>query len=473
MPFSYADVDIELLQEINEGKQSNVNIYNYDGIYIRENAEVNICFFENDTKYETEYDHNIIKIANENFETFNITNKNLTHLNLGSIRNSHTPPAFSSLARPISPFPFISFTPPYKQATNYYINEVFDLQCLAIKEKLTSIGIEKVVLGVSGGLDSTLALLFLVRAFKIHNMSVNNIYAFTLPCFGTTEGTKTLATTLCHLVGCTFQEINIKEAVLRHFSDIEQDAACYDTTFENAQARERTQVLMDKANQLNALVIGSSDLSEIALGFSTFSGDHISTYNLLASLPKTTLKFCLKYAIENPQLFLDDEKATGAVTAKKSTNNKSNISSITMNTEPTLAQSNKAHSLSTCLSSILDVPISPELLPHKDGKITQKTEEILGSYELQDFFIYHMCQNHYSPQKIYALSLLAFPEYPHKEILKRLKLFYKRFFANQFKRNCSPESPDITGNSFLNWKMPSNTSAKLYMEELKKIEQED
>ena len=366
-------------------------------------------------------------------------------------------PSLSSLKRPVSTRPFISFDPPSALCLQEYIDRIFYLQSFTIKERLKSIGIEKVVLGVSGGIDSSVALLFLVIAFKMNKMDVKNIHAFTLPCFGTTEGTKALALNLCKLLGTSIEEINIKEAVLRHFQDIKQDVTCYDVTFENAQARERAQVLMDKANQLNALVIGSSDLSEIALGFSTFAGDHISMYNLLASLPKTTLKSCLEYAMKNPHLFLqeEDKLANSAIDGKLKQ-----------------AQSKKAEELSVCISSILETPISPELLPHQDDKITQKTEEILGSYELQDFFIYHVCYNHYSPKKTYALALIAFPEYPRKEILERLKLFYKRFLMSQFKRNCSPESPNITGYALSTWEMPSNVSTKLYMEELESLEKQ-
>jgi len=360
--------------------------------------------------------------------------------------NTDNIPSFSSLKRPVSTRPFISFYPPSTLHIQEYIERVFYLQSLTITERLKSIGIENVVLGLSGGIDSSAALLFLVYAFRQTAMDIRNIHAFTLPCFGTTEGTKQLALKLCKLVGCSIEEINIKEAVLRHFQDIKQESACYDVTFENAQARERTQVLMDKANQLNALVIGSSDLSEIALGFSTFAGDHICMYNLLASLPKTTLRLCLEYAIVHPHLFVDRTRVE--------------------NKEMLLL----GKQFVACVSSILQTPISPELLPCKDGKITQKTEEILGSYELQDFFIYHVCYHHYSPKKTYLLALLAFQEYTRKEIFERLKLFYKRFVMSQFKRNCSPEGPNITGYSFANWEMPSNTSAKLYMEELDRLE---
>lgn len=330
----------------------------------------------------------------------------------------------SELKRPISILPFISFLPPSKEKITSYISSLFVLQVEAIHTRLKSIGIEKVVLGVSGGLDSTMALLFCIASFKKHSMPLSNIYTFTMPCFGTTEHTKTNAISLCEILHCNIEEISIEASVLQHFKDISQDEACFDITFENAQARERTQVLMDKANQLGAIVIGSSDLSEIALGFSTFNGDHISMYNINASIPKTILRLCLEYAIENSNFFLEHE-----IDRKK---------------------------FKFLLSSILNTPISPELLPPIDGKITQKTEEILGCYELQDFFIYHVCFNHYSPKKVLFLAQKAFPNLSLNEISTSLISFYKRFFKSQFKRNCSPEGINVTGFSLSSWEMPSN-----------------
>ena len=330
----------------------------------------------------------------------------------------------SELKRPISTFPFISFFSPSKEKIISYVSSLFVLQLEAINVRLRSIGIEKVVLGVSGGLDSTIALLFCVASFKKHSIPLNNIHAFTMPCFGTTEHTKSNAVSLCEILHCNIEEISIKKAVIQHFKDIGQDKNCFDVTFENAQARERTQVLMDKANQLGAIVIGSSDLSEIALGFSTYNGDHMAMYNINASIPKTLLKLCLEYVIEKPEIFLEKE-------AEKD-------------------------SFKAILSSILKTPISPELLPPVDGKITQKTEEILGSYSLQDFFIYHVCFNHYSPEKVIVLSQKAFPNLSLDEISSSLASFYKRFFKSQFKRTCSPEGINSTGFSLSSWEMPSN-----------------
>ena len=339
--------------------------------------------------------------------------------------------SISELKRPISTLPFISFLPPSREKIASYVSSLFCLQLEAINIRLESIGIKKVVLGVSGGLDSTMALLFCVASFKKHSMPVNDIHAITMPCFGTTEHTKSNAISLCEILHCDIEEISIKDAVLQHFNDIGQDERCFDVTFENAQARERTQVLMDKANKIGGIVIGSSDLSEIALGFSTYNGDHMAMYNINNSIPKTILRLCAEYAIENPKLFLEDGRYQ--------------------------------EKFKMLISSILETPISPELLPPTDGKISQKTEEILGSYNLQDFFIYHVCFNHYSPEKVLALSAKAFPHLSHVEISDSLGKFYKRFLMSQFKRNCSPEGINSTGFSLSNWEMPSNICAIPYL----------
>ena len=338
--------------------------------------------------------------------------------------------SISELKRPISTLPFISFLPPSKEKIASYVSSLFCLQLEAINVRLKSIGIKKVVLGVSGGLDSTMALLFCVASFKKHSMSLNDIHAITMPCFGTTEHTKSNAISLCEILHCNIEEISIKDAVLQHFNDIGQDERCFDVTFENAQARERTQVLMDKANKIGGIVIGSSDLSEIALGFSTYNGDHMAMYNINNSIPKTILRLCAEYAIENPKLFLEDGRYQ--------------------------------EKFKMLISSILETPISPELLPPTDGKISQKTEEILGSYNLQDFFIYHVCFNHYSPEKTIALTTKAFPKLSLEEISASLSSFYERFIKSQFKRNCSPEGINSTGFSLSSWEMPSNVCGFSY-----------
>lgn len=361
-----------------------------------------------------------VELLTPKIESFNTKEQNEVFIELKDFAN------IRELKRPISTLPFISFLQPSKGKIKSYISSLFKLQLEAINVRLKSIGIEKVVLGVSGGLDSTMALLFCIASFKKHSIPVTNIHTFTMPCFGTTEHTKSNAISLSKILHCSMEEISIKDAVMQHFKDIRQEKGCFDVTFENAQARERTQVLMDKANQLGAIVFGCSDLSEIALGFSTFNGDHMAMYNVNASIPKTILRLCVEYAIENPELFLKDLKDD--------------------------------EEFKVLLSSILATPISPELLPSIDGKISQKTEEILGSYNLQDFFIYHVCFNHYAPNKVLLLATKAFPNFSIKELSSSLDSFYKRFFKSQFKRNCSPEGINSTGFSLSNWEMPSNIS---------------
>lgn len=361
-----------------------------------------------------------VELLTPKIESFNTKEQNEVFIELKDFAN------IRELKRPISTLPFISFLQPSKEKIKNYVSSLFALQMEAINVRLKSIGIEKVVLGISGGLDSTMALLFCIASFKKHAMPISNIYTFTMPCFGTTKHTKSNAISLSKILRCNIEEISIKDAVMQHFKDIGQKENCFDVTFENAQARERTQVLMDKANQLKAIVFGCSDLSEIALGFSTFNGDHMAMYNVNASIPKTILRLCLEYAIENTTLFLEDEK--------------------------------DSEKFKTLLSSILATPISPELLPSINGKISQKTEEILGSYNLQDFFIYHVCFNHYAPNKVLLLATKAFPNLSILELSSSLDSFYKRFFKSQFKRNCSPEGINSTGFSLSSWEMPSNIS---------------
>ena len=348
--------------------------------------------------------------------------------------------SFFDIARPISTHPYISFIPSTKDDLMHYASDIFKLQIKDIKNRCDSIGINKVVMGLSGGLDSTLALLFLVASFKANNWLLSNIYALTLPCFGSTSHTKNNAVALARLLCCNIDEIDIKNAVRVHFKDIGQNDNLHDVTYENAQARERTQVLMDRGNQLGALVIGSSDLSEIALGFSTFNGDHMSMYNVLGSIPKTLVRLCIEYAKDAPHLFL------------------SSLEDVA--------------SFNKILQDILKTPISPELLPPKNDEIVQKTEEILGSYELQDFFIYYVTHMHYDPKRTFLFALKAFPNYTPFSILKALKIFYKRFFRSQFKRNCSPEHANITGLSFYNHSFPSNIQGNLYLKELEELEKE-
>lgn len=319
-----------------------------------------------------------------------------------------------------------------------FFYEIIRLQAAGLAKRLTHIHCKKCVLGISGGLDSSLALLAARFCFKNLNIPGENIYAVTMPGFGTTKRTKNNARALAELLGCTVLEIPIAAAVEGHFSDIGHKKTQHDTVYENAQARERTQILMDKANQIGGLMIGSGDLSEAALGWMTYSGDHMSMYEVNASIPKTLLKGCITAFTENAVLF-DDEK--------------------------------KNEVLKKIVREIIDTPVSPELLPPENGQISQKTEELIGPYELHDFFLYHAVENGFSPKKIYYLALQAFgrTKYTDTEIIKWLNVFYKRFFSQQFKRSCSPDGAAVTVLSLSprsRWPMPSDSCEKIWIKEL-------
>jgi NAD+ synthase (glutamine-hydrolysing) len=284
--------------------------------------------------------------------------------------------------------------------------------------------------GISGGLDSTLALLVTVRAFDALQIPRENITAVTMPGFGTTDRTYANALGMIRCLGATLREISIVDAVNQHFSDIGQDPSVHDVTYENCQARERTQILMDIANKNGGLVIGTGDMSELALGWATYNGDHMSMYGVNCSVPKTLVRHLVRYYADVCQ----DEK------------------------------------LSEVLCDVLDTPVSPELLPPEDGKISQKTEDLVGPYELHDFFLYYMLRFGFSPAKIYRLAKQAFGgSYADEVILKWLKTFYRRFFAQQFKRTCVPDGPKV-GTIALSprgdLRMPSDASVHVWMEEL-------
>lgn len=330
---------------------------------------------------------------------------------------------------------------------NNYLFQIFFLQAQGLHKRLSHLKIGRIILGISGGIDSAAALLSAVFLFGLTGRSKKDIYAFTMPGLGTTAGTKKNAVLLAELLNCTVEEISISAAVRSHFKDIGHSGDKPDTVFENAQARERTQILMDKANQLGGIVLGTGDLSEAALGWSTFNGDHMSMYSINSGIPKTLLRLCIGYAAENADKFLPKD-ASG----KKAEN---------------------ADKFKQVLNDVLQTPISPELLPAENGKVSQYTEEILGSYILHDFFIYHVCVNGFAPKKVLFLAERAFNGIPHAEILKRLKLFYSRFFSSQFKRNCCPDGAAVLDFSFsprTSWKMPSDTEASLWLSELESME---
>jgi NAD+ synthase (glutamine-hydrolysing) len=315
--------------------------------------------------------------------------------------------------------------------------EILNIQALGLKKRLEHTRCQSAVVGISGGLDSTLALLVTVRAFDLLRMDRSQICAVTMPCFGTTDRTYTNACRLIEALGATFREVDIKESVLMHFKDIGHDVNCHDVTYENAQARERTQVLMDIANQTNGMVIGTGDMSELALGWATYNGDHMSMYGVNTSIPKTLVRYLVEYCADTFQAEGDE-------------------------------------TLSKTLYDVLATPVSPELLPPKDGVIVQVTEDLVGPYELHDFFLYYVLRFGYEPEKLYHIAALTFEGVYTKEIiLKWLKTFYRRFFSQQFKRSCLPDGPKVGTVAISprgDLRMPSDASARLWMEKLEQLE---
>lgn len=325
------------------------------------------------------------------------------------------------LYRTVNPHPFIP-----KLNSKERLEEIFNIQAYALAKRLKHINMNKVVIGVSGGLDSTLALLVTHKAFKILDYDLSGILGITMPGFGTTDETYENALDLMKALGISMEEISIKDACIQHFKDINHDIKNYNLTYENTQARERTQILMDKG-----FVIGTGDLSELALGWCTYNGDHMSMYAVNCSIPKTLVKHLVSYAAENE------------------------VSSATKQV----------------LRNIVGTTISPELLPpNEHGKIAQKTEDLVGPYELHDFFIYNMIRNGFEPRKILHLAKIAFKDiYDEVTIKKWLITFYKRFFNNQFKRNCIPDGPKVGTISLSprgDWRMPSDAVANLWIKEL-------
>ncbi|HBP38470.1 MAG TPA: NAD(+) synthase, partial [Clostridiales bacterium] len=323
--------------------------------------------------------------------------------------------------------PSTPFVPADRQDLAARCEEILALQVNGLKKRLAHIACQSAVIGLSGGLDSTLALLVTARAFDSLGLARSGILAVTMPGFGTSDRTWQNACALAGKLGATLREIPIGQAVLGHFADIGHDPACQDTTYENAQARERTQILMDLANQMNGLVIGTGDLSELALGWATYNGDHMSMYGVNCSVPKTLVRHLVNYAASQ--------------------------------SEPELRQ---------VLLDVLDTPVSPELLPLMQGEIVQKTEHIVGPYELHDFFLYYLVRYGFTPAKIRRLARLAFAgQYEPAVIDRWLKTFLRRFFAQQFKRSCLPDGPkvgSVTLSPRGDWRMPSDAVAALWLD---------
>lgn len=333
----------------------------------------------------------------------------------------------TELTRPFSTTPFISLD------ENYY-KRVIEMQAVALMSRLKRINAQSLLIGISGGLDSTLALLACCKACDLMHVNRDFIHAVTMPCFGTTVQTKNNAIELCHLLGVTLHTIPIADIVRSHFADIEHDESVHNSTYENAQARMRTLVLMDMANSLNGPVIGTGDLSELALGWATYNGDHMSMYSINAGIPKTLVKEVVKHCASNAS---SDE-------------------------------------LKKCLLSIIATPISPELLPaSSDGNISQITEDIVGPYELHDFFIYYTLVKGFGPRKIFRIAQYSFKNiFDRDTILKWLKSFYKRLFSQQYKRNCMPDGVRIGEISLSprgGFSMPSDASCRIWLNELEKM----
>ncbi len=334
------------------------------------------------------------------------------------------------LHRYYDPHPFV---PSDENKRAIRCKEVFDIQIHGLTQRIKAIGIKKVVIGISGGLDSTLALLVAKMAYEKLSYPLSDIIAVTMPCFGTTSRTKNNALMMMEECGVTSLTVDIGDAVHQHFKDIGQDPNIHDVTYENCQARERTQVLMDIANKVGGIVIGTGDLSEVALGWSTYNGDHMSMYGVNVSVPKTLVRYLVNY-----------------------------VSSLY-----------KGQKLEVILKDILDTPVSPELIPANDDKITQKTEDIVGPYELHDFFLYHHARFHYEPKKLYRIACLTYEKtYDRETIKKWLTLFYRRFFTQQFKRSCIPDGPkvgSVTLSPRGDLKMPSDSDVTAWLEECNKL----
>ena len=341
------------------------------------------------------------------------------HINLSAVNEP------GELNRFVDPHPFVPGDP-VKRATR--CEEIFQIQSHALAKRMLHVGNKKLVIGISGGLDSTLALLVCVEAVKILGMTNDAIMTITMPGYGTSDRTYDNAVKLCKLLNTDFHEINIVDACEQHFKDINHDPAIHDVTYENVQARERTKILMNLANKHFGIVVGTGDLSEMALGWSTYNGDHMSMYAVNCSVPKTLIRYLVDYVADT-------------------------------------------HSTATdVLKDILDTPISPELLPtDKEGDISQQTEKLVGPYELHDFFLYHHLKYGARPDRIIQLANIAFDNYDKETITQWLTVFYKRFFSQQFKRSCTPDGPKVGTISLSprgDWRMPSDALAQAWLAEL-------
>ncbi|AOY74530.1 NAD(+) synthase [Clostridium formicaceticum] len=377
------------------------------------------------------YDIDIEKLMNDRRKNNSFMGKFTEGVSYEKISFTFTDIEIGDIKREIDPAPFV---PASKEKRTEKCKEIFTIQSIGLAERLLKTGIDTVVVGISGGLDSTLALLVCVEAFDRLKISRKNIIGITMPGFGTTGRTYNNALLLMKELGITVKEIAIEDACIQHFNDIGHDMSVKDVTYENVQARERTQILMDIANKESGLVVGTGDLSELALGWCTYNGDHMSMYGVNVSIPKTLVRYLVQWYADT---------AGDTLMAK-------------------------------ILNDISNTPVSPELLPpDKEGKIEQKTEEIIGSYDLHDFFLFNMLRHGFSPSKIFLLATIAFRgKWREEEILHWLKIFYKRFFTQQFKRSCLPDGPKV-GSICLSprgdWRMPSDASYEIWLNELENM----
>ncbi|MDD3185638.1 MAG: NAD(+) synthase [Anaerostipes sp.] len=325
-------------------------------------------------------------------------------------------------------YPKTPFVPNNQEERDKRCDEILSIQSMGLKKRLEHTGCKHAVIGISGGLDSTLAVLVTARAFDMLEIPRENLICVTMPCFGTTDRTYQNAVSLIKELGATLKEVNIEKAVRQHFADIEHDEEVHDVTYENSQARERTQILMDLANKYNGMVIGTGDMSELALGWATYNGDHMSMYGVNCSVPKTLVRYLVLY----------------------------------------YAETTKKKELSKVLMDVLDTPVSPELLPPVDGVISQKTEDLVGPYELHDFFLYYMLRFGFSKEKLFRIAKITFEEgYDVETIDKWLNKFYWRFFSQQFKRNCLPDGPKVGSVAVSprgDLRMPSDASVQIFLQ---------
>ena len=374
----------------------------------------------------TELDTDRLATERQKMNTFPSVSSDYEHIAV-SFREEET-----KLTRVFSPHPFV---PSDESERNSRCEMILTLQAYGLKKRLSASHAAKAVIGLSGGLDSTLALLVTVRAFDLLKRDRKDIIAITMPCFGTTERTRSNAEKLADSLGVTFQTVDITKSVLQHFEDIGQSVDDLSVTYENCQARERTQVLMDSANKTGGIVIGTGDLSELALGWATYNGDHMSMYGVNSSIPKTLVRYLVRHIAD------------------------------TMSNESSLI-----------LYDILATPVSPELLPAKDGQISQVTEDIVGPYELHDFFLYYMVRFGFPPHKIFRIACDSFrSDYSPTFIKKWLVVFVRRFFQQQFKRSCLPDGPKVgtvTLSPRSDWRMPSDASSDAWIKEAEAIELE-